>query len=120
MILILCKYQKKSMKNFKFIYLLLAVVGAITFASCEHKYADWTPGEPDKGLGVYFPSTQGFKVAATDTSVDIVVARVKIDAFPLFICTTALVCRAGIARNNLYTQVVCRSRRQCRLEQADK
>ena len=67
------------MKNFKFIYLLLAVVGAITFASCEHKYADWTPGEPDKGLGVYFPSTQGFKVTATDTSVDIVVARVKTD-----------------------------------------
>ena len=67
------------MKNFKFIYLLLAVVGAITFASCEHKYADWTPGEPDKGLGVYFPSTQGFKVAATDTSVDIVVARAKTD-----------------------------------------
>jgi hypothetical protein len=67
------------MKNFKFIYLLLAVVGAITFASCEHKYADWTPGEPDKGLGVYFPSTQGFMVAATDTSVDIVVARAKTD-----------------------------------------
>ncbi len=67
------------MKKFKFIYLLLAVVGALTFASCEHKYADWTPGPQDTNMGVYFPSTSGFVVAATDTSVDIAVARNNAD-----------------------------------------
>ena len=67
------------MKKFKFIYLLLAVVGALTFASCEHKYADWTPGPQDTNMGVYFPSTSGFVVAATDTSVDIAVARSNAD-----------------------------------------
>jgi hypothetical protein len=71
--------KKKSMKKFKFIYLLLAVVGALTFASCEHKYADWTPGPQDTNMGVYFPSTSGFVVAATDTSVDIAVARNNAD-----------------------------------------
>ena len=68
------------MKRFKFIYLLLAVVGAVSFASCQHPYANWTPGQPDANMGVYFPSAKGFEVAATDSSVDIAVARVNADA----------------------------------------
>ena len=68
------------MKNFKFIYLLAAVVGALSFASCQHPYADWAPGAKDNNMGVYFPSTKGFEVTAEDTSVDIVVARGKVDA----------------------------------------
>ena len=63
------------MNKFKFIYLLAAVVGALSFASCQHPYADWAPGAKDNNMGVYFPSTEGFQVAATDTSVEIAVAR---------------------------------------------
>ena len=68
------------MKKFKFIYLLAAVVGALSFASCQHPYADWTPGAQDANMGVYFPSTAGFEVAATDSSVQIKVARSEADA----------------------------------------
>ena len=68
------------MKNFKFIYLLAAVVGVLTFASCQHPYADWAPGAKDSNMGVYFPSTKGFEVTAEDTTVDIAVARGNADA----------------------------------------
>ena len=65
------------MKRFKFIYLLAAVVGALSFASCQHPYADWAPGAKDSNMGVYFTDTKGFEVATTDTEVAIEVARVN-------------------------------------------
>ena len=65
------------MKRFKFIYLLLAVVGVVSFASCQHDYADWAPGAADANMGVYFPDTKNLVVVAGDTSVDIPVARVN-------------------------------------------
>lgn len=65
------------MKKFNFIYLLLAFVGVLTLTSCEHKYADYTPGAQDANMGAYLPSTADFSVTATSTSVDIVVARVN-------------------------------------------
>lgn len=65
------------MKRFKFIYLLAAVVGALSFASCEHPYADWTPGAKDANMGVYFTNTKGFEVSEDDTNVVIEVARVN-------------------------------------------
>ena len=65
------------MKRFKFIYLLAAVVGALSFASCQHPYADWAPGAEDNNTGVYFTDIQDFEVAATDTEVAIEVARVN-------------------------------------------
>ena len=68
------------MKKFKFIYLLAAVAGVLTFASCQHPYADWAPGAKDNNMGVYFPSTKGFEVTAEDTTVDIAVARGNADA----------------------------------------
>ena len=68
------------MKKFNIIGLLLAFVGVLSLASCEHQYADYTPGEQDKGMGVYFPSTAAINVTDADTSFDIVVARVKSDA----------------------------------------
>ena len=39
------------MKNFKFIYLILAAVGAMAFTACNER--DWAPGEADTNLGVY-------------------------------------------------------------------
>ncbi|MBR2428738.1 MAG: hypothetical protein IKB15_02005 [Alistipes sp.] len=68
------------MKRFNFIYLFLAVVGVLSLASCEHKYADYTPGSADKNTGVYFPSTAALAVTAEDTSVEIPVARLNADA----------------------------------------
>ena len=65
------------MKKFNFIYLLLALVGVFTMTSCEHKYADYTPGAQDANMGAYLPSTADFEVTAETTSVDIVVARVN-------------------------------------------
>ena len=69
--------MKLNMKRFKFIYLLLAVVGVVSFASCQHEYADWAPGAADANAGVYFPDTQNLVVEAGDTSVDIPVTRVN-------------------------------------------
>lgn len=60
------------MKNFKFLYLLLAVVGVVTFTSCTE---EWTPGPKDTNMGVFFPEVNRYEVSAEDTSVDIVVAR---------------------------------------------
>ena len=54
------------MKRFKFIYLLAAVVGALSFASCQHPYADWAPGKQDANVGVYFPETQNLVVTAEE------------------------------------------------------
>ncbi len=68
------------MKRFKFIYLLLAVVGAVSFASCEHPYADWTPGAKDNNMGVYFTSTKGFQISPEDNNVVIEVARANAEA----------------------------------------
>lgn len=64
-----------TMKRFKFIYLLAAVVGALSFASCQHPYADWAPGAQDTNTGVYFPETKDLVVTAEDSSVDILVKR---------------------------------------------
>ena len=60
------------MKNFKFITLLLAVVGVFAFTSCKE---EWAPGAADANLGVYFPDTSAVVVTAEDMSVDIKVAR---------------------------------------------
>lgn len=60
------------MKNFKFLYLLLAVVGVVTFTSCTE---EWAPGAQDTNAGVYFPDTSVINVTAETTSVDIVVKR---------------------------------------------
>lgn len=68
------------MKKFNFIYLFLALVGVFALTSCEHQYADYTPGAQDANMGVYFPSTDGFEVKAETTSVDIVVARLNAEA----------------------------------------
>ena len=67
------------MKNFKFSHLFLAIVGVLSFAACQHEFADWTPGEADKNMGVYFPSVDVYEVSATDTFVEIPVKRTKID-----------------------------------------
>lgn len=56
--------------------LLLAVV-ALAFASCQHKYADWTPGTQDANMGVYFANIDNFEVSAETTSVDIEVKRLQ-------------------------------------------
>lgn len=61
-----------TMKNFKFLYLLLAVVGVVTFTSCTE---EWTPGAKDTNAGVYFPDTSVINVTAETTSVDIAVKR---------------------------------------------
>ncbi len=68
------------MKKFNFIYLFLALVGVFALTSCEHQYADYTPGAQDANMGVYFPSTDSFEVKAETTSVDIVVARLSTEA----------------------------------------
>ena len=67
------------MKKFNFIYLLLAFVGVLSMTSCEHQYADYTPGAKDGNMGVYFPSTAKLVVTAESTSVDIAVARLVAD-----------------------------------------
>lgn len=60
------------MKNFKFLYLLLAAVGVVTFAACTE---EWEPGVPDTNAGVYFEDTATVNVAKDSTSADIVVKR---------------------------------------------
>ena len=60
------------MKNFKFLYLLLAAVGVVTFTSCTE---EWTPGAKDTNAGVYFPDTSVINVTEETTSVDIAVKR---------------------------------------------
>lgn len=60
------------MKNFKFLYLLLAVVGVVTFTSCKE---EWAPGAQDTNMGVYFAEPNDIVVAAEDTSVEILVKR---------------------------------------------
>lgn len=67
------------MKKFNFIYLFLAFVGVLAMTSCEHKYADYTPGAKENNMGVHFLSTKGFTVTADATSVDITVARLVAD-----------------------------------------
>ena len=63
------------MRKFNFIYLFLAFVGVLSMTSCEHKYADYTPGSQDQNMGVYFPSIDVLEVTADATSVDILIAR---------------------------------------------
>ena len=63
------------MKKFNFIGLLMAFVGVIAMTSCEHPYADYTPGAKENNQGVYFPGKIDFKVTAEDTFVEIPVAR---------------------------------------------
>lgn len=63
------------MRKFNFIYLLLAFVGVLTLTSCEHKYADYTPGPQDKNMGAYFASTDDLVVTADATSVNVVITR---------------------------------------------
>ena len=63
------------MKKFNIIGLLLAVVGVLSMTSCQHEYADYTPGPQDTNMGVYFQSINTLNVAAEATSVDVVVLR---------------------------------------------
>ena len=63
------------MKKFNFIGLLMAFVGVIAMTSCEHPYADYTPGAKENNQGVYFPGKIDFKVTAEDTFVESPVAR---------------------------------------------
>ena len=65
------------MKNFKFSHLLLAVVGVLAFASCQHEHADWTPGPQDSTMGVYFPSIDTYEIKDEATSISIPVMRVN-------------------------------------------
>lgn len=65
-----------TMKNFKFLYLLLAAVGVVAFTACTEK---WTPGAKDTNMGVFFPEVKDYSVKAEDTSVDITVARTVAD-----------------------------------------
>ena len=53
----------------------MAFVGVLTMTSCEHPYADCTPGAKENNQGVYFPGKIDFKVTAEDTFVEIPVAR---------------------------------------------
>ncbi len=64
------------MKNFKFSHLLLAVVGVLAFASCQHEHADWTPGPQDRTMGVYFPSIDTYEIKQETASISIPVMRV--------------------------------------------
>lgn len=63
------------MKNFKFIYLILAAVGAMAFTACNE--SDWAPGEADTNLGVYFAGSTDVVVTANDTSATILVKRLN-------------------------------------------
>lgn len=65
------------MKKFKFSHLLLAIVGVLAFASCQHEHADWTPGVQDASMGVYFPDTSHVELAVDGTEAEIVVKRIK-------------------------------------------
>ncbi len=65
------------MKKFKFSHLLLAIVGVLAFASCQHEHADWTPGVQDASMGVYFPDTSHVDLAVDGTKAEIVVKRFK-------------------------------------------
>jgi hypothetical protein len=67
------------MKKFNFIGLLMAVVGVFSMTSCQHPYADYTPGPQDTNQGVYFPGQIDFEVTAEDTYVEIPVARNNAD-----------------------------------------
>lgn len=67
------------MKKFKFIYLLLVAVGAMAFTACNK--TEWTPGEADATLGVYFPNdvVTTYQVAATDNVISLPLLRSKAD-----------------------------------------
>ena len=67
------------MRKFNIMSLLLAVVAVLSFGACQHEYADWAPGAKDNNMGVFFPNTDDFTVAATDTSVKIEVKRTATD-----------------------------------------
>lgn len=60
------------MKKFKFLYLLLAVVGVLS-AACTTE--EWTPGPQDLNSGVYFPDTSVVNVTAETTEAEIEVMR---------------------------------------------
>lgn len=62
------------MKNIKLLCLALVAVTAGLFTACTE---EWEPGAPDSNQGVYFPTVTDFKVAAEDTSVEVVVKRVS-------------------------------------------
>ena len=63
------------MKKFNIIGLLMAFVGVISMTSCQHPYADYTPGAKENNQGVYFPGKIDFTVTAEDEFVEIPVAR---------------------------------------------
>ncbi len=63
------------MKNFKFLYLLLAAVGVVAFTSCTE---EWTPGPQDTNVGVYFPEVKNkYNVTVEDSSLTLAVSRVN-------------------------------------------
>ena len=63
------------MKNIKFLSLLLGVVGVLSFASCEHKHADFEAGAQDSSMGLYFPSTARVDLTEDGSVAQIVVKR---------------------------------------------
>lgn len=65
------------MKNIKFIYLLLVAVGAMAFTACNK--TEWTPGEADVTLGVYFPNdvVTTYQVESTETAITLPLMRSK-------------------------------------------
>lgn len=64
------------MKSLK--YILTFLVAAVSLTACQQG-EDWTPGEPDSNMGVYFPQVDTFNVSAEDTSVSVPVMRAKFD-----------------------------------------
>ena len=64
--------MKHTMKNIKFLSLLLAVVGVVAFTSCKE---EWTPGVQDANMGVYFPDTSRVDLTEDGTEAEIVVKR---------------------------------------------
>lgn len=99
------------MKKFNFIGLLMAFVGVIAMTSCEHPYADYTPGAKENNQGVYFPGKIDFKVTAEDTFVEIPVARTnaaeaaeityRVEADEIFTCGSTVNFAAGATESTI-------------------
>ncbi len=83
------------MKNFKFIYLLLVAVGAMAFTACDNN--DWTPGEYDQNMGVYFADTSAIVVTAEDTQATIAVKRLVANADASILVRSQEVTEAGVS-----------------------
>lgn len=89
----------------------MAFVGVIAMTSCEHPYADYTPGAKENNQGVYFPGKIDFKVTAEDTFVEIPVARTnaaeaaeisfRVEADEIFTCGNTVNFAAGATESTI-------------------